>query len=186
MPKEENLYSLAGKDDVQSLIPSRMKRQETLEVDTKGPIKVRRCTIINIGQSSRQQTQEDGTEEEAQEDKEEEILEEDNTSGPINSKSSPQSLGACFKTMPVKPSKVEGWTHVTSKKLHKKHMSSPQASQSKRRQSSFRQPPKRRESVEDEEISTQRSTIRDFFFLKKLFSYSVKAHCYEDCEERLS
>ncbi|KAM1738673.1 hypothetical protein ACFX11_014468 [Malus domestica] len=34
-PKGEKLDSLAGKDDVQSLIPSRMKRQATLEVNTK-------------------------------------------------------------------------------------------------------------------------------------------------------
>ncbi|KAM2335462.1 hypothetical protein ACFXTH_012872 [Malus domestica] len=34
-PKGEKLDSLAGKDDVQSLILSRMKRQATLEVDTK-------------------------------------------------------------------------------------------------------------------------------------------------------
>ncbi|KAM1949995.1 hypothetical protein ACFX15_009979 [Malus domestica] len=55
-PKGEKLDSLAGKDDVQSLIPSRMKRQATLEVDTKGPLKVRRRTIIYTGQSSQQQT----------------------------------------------------------------------------------------------------------------------------------
>ncbi|KAM1529032.1 hypothetical protein ACFX1Z_018290 [Malus domestica] len=88
--------------------------------------------------------------------------------------------------MPVKLSEVEGWTHVTPKKLHKKHMSSPQVHQSERGQSSFRQPPKRCESVEDKEISTQRSTMRNLFFLRKLFSYSVKAHCYKDCDERLS
>ncbi|KAM1118965.1 hypothetical protein ACFX15_042420 [Malus domestica] len=34
-PKGEKLDSLAGKNDVQSLIPSRMKRQAILEVDTK-------------------------------------------------------------------------------------------------------------------------------------------------------
>ncbi|KAM1530241.1 hypothetical protein ACFX15_018860 [Malus domestica] len=88
--------------------------------------------------------------------------------------------------MPVKPSEVEGWTNVTPKKQHKKHMSSPQVHQSEREQSDFRQPPKRCESVEDEEISTQRSTMRDLFFLRKLFSYSIKAPCYKDCEERLS
>ncbi|KAM1044843.1 hypothetical protein ACFX2J_035725 [Malus domestica] len=55
-PKGEKLDSLAGKDDVQSLIPSKMNRQATLEVDTKGPLKVRRRTIIYTGQSSRQQT----------------------------------------------------------------------------------------------------------------------------------
>ncbi|KAM2645062.1 hypothetical protein EV1_018645 [Malus domestica] len=95
MPKEENLDSLAGKDDVQSLIPSRMKRQAALEVDTKRPLKVRRRTITYTDQSSRQQTQEDHIEEKAQEDKENEIPEEDVTSGFVNSKSSPQSLGAC-------------------------------------------------------------------------------------------
>ncbi|KAM2134382.1 hypothetical protein ACFX1R_004399 [Malus domestica] len=52
-PKGEKLDSLAGKDDVQSLIPSKMKRQATLKVDTKGPLKVRRRTIIYTGQSSR-------------------------------------------------------------------------------------------------------------------------------------
>ncbi|KAM2039426.1 hypothetical protein ACFX1T_012866 [Malus domestica] len=183
--KEEKLDSLAGKDDVQSLIPSKMKRQATLEVNTKGPLKVRRRTIIYTGQSLCQQTQEDNTEKEAQEDKEDEILEEDVTSGSVNLKSSSQSLGACSKTMSVKPSEVEGWTHVTPKKLHKNHMSSPQVHQSEIRQSSFRQSPKRCESVEDEEISTQRSTMCDLFFLRKLFSYSVKAPCYKDYEERL-
>ncbi|KAM2268722.1 hypothetical protein ACFX1S_046805 [Malus domestica] len=84
-----------------------MKRQATLGVDTKGPLKVRRRIIIHTGQSSRQQTQEHGTEEEAQEDKEDEISKEDVTSSSVNSKSSPQSLGACSKTMPVKPSEVE-------------------------------------------------------------------------------
>ncbi|KAM1611418.1 hypothetical protein ACFX1Z_000202 [Malus domestica] len=85
-----------------------MKRQGALEVDTKGPLKVRRRTITYTGQSSHQQTQEDRTEEEAQEDKEDEIPEEDVTSSSVNSKSSPQSLGACSKTMPVKLSEVEG------------------------------------------------------------------------------
>ncbi|KAM2111776.1 hypothetical protein ACFX1R_014355 [Malus domestica] len=88
--------------------------------------------------------------------------------------------------MPVKPSEVEGWTHVTPKKLYKKHMSSPQVHQSERGQSRFRQPPKRCESVEDEEISTQRSTMSNLFFIRKLFSYSVETPCYKDCEERLS
>ncbi|KAM2661174.1 hypothetical protein EV2_023516 [Malus domestica] len=83
-PNEEKLGSLAGKDDVQSLIPSRMKRQATLEVDTKGPLKVRRRTIIYINQSSCQQTQENDTEKEAQEDKEDEIPEKDVTSGSVN------------------------------------------------------------------------------------------------------
>ncbi|KAM1306685.1 hypothetical protein ACFX2H_009037 [Malus domestica] len=108
------------------------------------------------------------------------------TFGSFDSKSSPQPLGACSKTMTVKSSEVEGWTYVTPKKLHKKHKSYPQVHPSERGQSSFRQPPKRCENVEDEEISTQRSTMHDLFFLSKLFSYSVKAHCYKDCEECLS
>ncbi|KAM0993459.1 hypothetical protein ACFX2A_009243 [Malus domestica] len=97
------------------------------------------------------------------------------TFGSFDSKSSPQPLGACSKTMTVKSSEVEGWTYVTPKKLHKKHKSYPQVHPSERGQSSFRQPPKRCENVEDEEISTQRSTMHDLFFLSKLFSYSVKA-----------
>ncbi|KAM1977124.1 hypothetical protein TB1_013068 [Malus domestica] len=188
-PKGEKLDSLAGKDDVQSLIPSRMKRQATLEVDIKGPLKVRRRTIIYTGQSSRQQTQEDRTEEKAQEDKEDKIPEENLTSGSVNSKSSPQSLGACSKTMLVKPSEVEGWIHVTPKKLHKKHMSSPQVHQSERGQSSFRQPPEQCESVGDNETLTQRLSIPITMcdiFPEDFFSYSVKAPCYEDCEEQLS
>ncbi|KAM1526071.1 hypothetical protein ACFX10_010455 [Malus domestica] len=188
-PKGDKLDSLAGKDDVQSLIPSRMKRQSTLEVDTKGPLKVRRRTIIYTGQSSRQRTQEDRTGEKAQEDKEDEILEEDVTSGSVNSKSSPQSLGACSKNMPVKPSEVEGWTYVTPKKLHKKHMSSPQAHQWERGQNSSCSPLKQCESVGDNETLTRRSsipiTMRDIF-PEDFFNYSVKAPCYEDCEERLS
>ncbi|KAM1471166.1 hypothetical protein ACFXTN_038119 [Malus domestica] len=43
-----------------------MKCQEILEVDTKGPLKVSRGTIIHTGQSSRQQAQVDDTEEEVQ------------------------------------------------------------------------------------------------------------------------
>ncbi|KAM2397657.1 hypothetical protein ACFXTH_034434 [Malus domestica] len=189
MPKGEKLDSLAGKNDVQSLIPSRMKRQATLEVDTKGPLKVRRSTIIYTGQSSRQQTQGDRTEKEAQEDKEDEILEEYVTSGSVNSKSSPQSLGACSKTMLVKPSKVEGWTYVTPKKLHKKHMSSPQVHQWERGQSSSCSPPEQCESVGDNETLTRRSSIpitMHDIFLEDFFNYSVKAPCYEDCEEQPS
>ncbi|KAM2078534.1 hypothetical protein COP1_024703 [Malus domestica] len=64
-------------------------------------------------------------------------------------------------------------------------MTSPQVHPSERGQSNFRQPPKQCESVEDEEILTQRSTMRDLSFLGKLFSYSVKAPYYKDCEERL-
>ncbi|KAM1440254.1 hypothetical protein ACFX13_013796 [Malus domestica] len=157
-----------------------MKPQATLEVDTKGPLKVRRRTIIYTGQSSRQQTQEDRTEEEAQEDKEDEILEEDVTSGSVNSKSSPQSLGACSKTMPVKPSEVERWTYVTPKKLHKKHMSSPQVHQWERGQSSSCSPPEQCENVGDNETLTRRSsipiTMRDIF-PEDFFNYSVKAPC---------
>ncbi|KAM1728409.1 hypothetical protein ACFX12_018912 [Malus domestica] len=188
-PKGEKLDSLAGKNDVQSLIPSRMKRQATLEVDTKGPLKVRRGTIIYTGRSSRQQTQEDRTEEKAREDKEDKILEEYVTSGSVNSKSSPQSLGACSKNMPVKPSEVEGWTYVTPKKLHKKHMSSPQAHKWERGQNSSCSPLEQCESVGDNETLTRRSSIPITMcdiFPEDFFNYSVKAPCYEDCEERLS
>ena len=101
MPNEEKLGSLAEKDDVWSLIPSRMKCQTTLEIDTKGPLKVRRRTIVHTSQSSRQQAQEDDTANEVQdvfpiiiqEDKEDEILEEDATFGTFDSKSSPRPLG---------------------------------------------------------------------------------------------
>ncbi|KAM2197355.1 hypothetical protein ACFX1Q_000767 [Malus domestica] len=70
-PKEEKLDGLARKDDVRSSIPSRMKRQAILEVDTIGSLK-------------------DGTEKEVQdvfhitiqEDKEDEIPEEDVTAAP--------------------------------------------------------------------------------------------------------
>ena len=65
-PKEEKFDGLAEKGDVRSLIPSRMKRQAILEVDTKGPLKVRRRIIVHTGKSSCQQTQENGTEEEIQ------------------------------------------------------------------------------------------------------------------------
>ncbi|KAM1035442.1 hypothetical protein ACFX2I_038595 [Malus domestica] len=110
------------------------------------------------------------------------------TYGSVDSKSSPQSLGACSKTMPVKQSKVEGWTHVTPKKLHKKHTFPPQVHQLEMGQSSSRQPLRLHESVEDDEIVTQRSyvaiTMRDFL-LEDFFNHSVKAHCYEDCEEHL-
>ncbi|KAM1721194.1 hypothetical protein ACFX12_022761 [Malus domestica] len=64
--KEEKLDMLAKKGDIQSSIPSRMKRQAILEVDTNGPLKVRRRTIIRTGQSSCQQAQEDDTENEVQ------------------------------------------------------------------------------------------------------------------------
>ncbi|KAM1743122.1 hypothetical protein ACFX12_013044 [Malus domestica] len=110
------------------------------------------------------------------------------TYGSFDSKSSPQSLGACAKTMLVKQSKVEGWTHVTSKKLHKKHTSHPQVHQSKRGQSSYHQPPKRCENVKNDETLTRRSsipiTMRDFF-PKDFFNHSVKTPCYEDCKECL-
>ncbi|KAM0986174.1 hypothetical protein ACFX13_013635 [Malus domestica] len=106
------------------------------------------------------------------------------TSGSSDLRFLPQPLGASSKT-----SKVEGWTQITHKKLHKKRMSPPQVRQSEREQSSSCQPSKQRESVEDDEITTQRSsiaiTMRDFF-PKDFFNHSVKAPCYEDCEERLS
>ncbi|KAM1167585.1 hypothetical protein ACFX19_030130 [Malus domestica] len=106
------------------------------------------------------------------------------TSGSSDSKFSPQPLGASSKT-----SKVEGWTQVTPKKLHKKHTSPPQVRQSERGQSSSCQPSKQRERVEDDKISTHRSsipiTMRDFL-PKDFFNHAVKAPCYEDCEERLS
>ncbi|KAM2557408.1 hypothetical protein TB2_014531 [Malus domestica] len=111
------------------------------------------------------------------------------TSGSFNSKFSPQPLGACSKTTSVKSSEVEGWTHVTPKKLRKKHTSHPQVHQLERGQSSSCQPPKLHESVEDDEIATQRSsvaiTMRDFL-PEDFFNHSVKAPCYEDYEERLS
>ncbi|KAB2630499.1 hypothetical protein D8674_008018 [Pyrus ussuriensis x Pyrus communis] len=111
------------------------------------------------------------------------------TSGSLNSKSSPQPLGACSKTMSVKSSEVEGWTYVTPKKMHKKHRPPPQVRQSERGQSSYRQPSKLHESIEDDEVMTQRSsvaiTMRDFF-PKDFFNHSVKTPCYEDCKECLS
>ena len=172
-PKEEKFDGLAEKGDVRSLIPSRMKRQAILEVDTKGPLKVRRRIIVHTGKSSCQQTQKDDTEDE--------IPKKDVTSGSFDSKSSPRLLGACSKS-----SEIEGWTHVTPKKLHEKHMSSPQVHQSERGQSSYRQPSKLHENVEDDEITTQRSFMRDLFFLEDLFNFSIKAPCYEDYEECLS
>ncbi|KAM1563344.1 hypothetical protein ACFX10_037773 [Malus domestica] len=66
MPKEEKLDGLAEKDNIGSSIPSRMKRQATLEVDIKGQLKVKKLTIIHTGQSSRQQIQMDDTENEVQ------------------------------------------------------------------------------------------------------------------------
>ncbi|KAM1311052.1 hypothetical protein PS1_007558 [Malus domestica] len=102
----------------------------------------------------------------------------------FDTKSSPQPLGASSKT-----SKVEGWTQVTPKKLHKKHTSPPQVRQSERGQSSSCQPSKQRERVKDDEISTHRSSIpitMHDFFPEDFFNHSVKALCYEDCEERLS
>ncbi|KAM2008682.1 hypothetical protein EV1_003299 [Malus domestica] len=70
-PKEEKLDALVEKDNVRSSIPSRMKRQATLEVDTKGQLK-------------------DGTKYEVQdvfhikiqEDKKDEIPDEDVTAAP--------------------------------------------------------------------------------------------------------
>ncbi|KAM1310177.1 hypothetical protein PS2_006787 [Malus domestica] len=49
------------------------------------------------------------------------------TSDSSDSKFSPQPLGASSKT-----SKIEGWTQVTPKKLHKKHTSPPQVRQSEK------------------------------------------------------
>ncbi|KAM2617842.1 hypothetical protein TB1_034204 [Malus domestica] len=66
MLKEEKLNCLAEKDNVRSSIPSRMKRQAILEVDSKNTLNVRRHTIIHIGQSSCQQAQRDDTQEEVQ------------------------------------------------------------------------------------------------------------------------
>ncbi|KAM1325751.1 hypothetical protein FF1_046741 [Malus domestica] len=109
--KEEKLDMLAEKCDIRSSSPSRMKRQATLAVDTNRPLKVRRRTIIHTRQSSHQQIQKD---------KEYEIPKEDVTFGSFDSKSSPQPLGAYSKS-----SEAEGWTHVTPKKLHEKHTSSP-------------------------------------------------------------
>ena len=166
-----------------------MKRQGTLEVDRKGLLKVRRHTIIHTSHSSSQQAQDDDNKNEVQdvflitiqEDKKDEIPMEDVTFSSFDSKSSPRPLGAYSKS-----SEVEGWTHVTLKKLHEKHRSSPQLHQLEMGQSSFHQPTKQCGSVDDEEILTQRSFMRNLFFLKDLFKYSVKAPCYEDCEERLS
>ncbi|KAM2770371.1 hypothetical protein PS2_013028 [Malus domestica] len=106
------------------------------------------------------------------------------TSGSSDSKFSPQPLGASSKT-----SKIEGWTQVTPKKLHKKHTSPPQVRQLKRGQSSSCQPSKQRERVEDDETTTQRLsvaiTMRDFL-PEDFFNHAIKAPCYEDCEEQLS
>ncbi|KAM1438678.1 hypothetical protein FF2_012118 [Malus domestica] len=106
------------------------------------------------------------------------------TFGSSNSRFLPQPLGASSKT-----SKVEGWTQVTPKKLHKKHTSPPQVRQSERGQSSSCQPSKQCERVEDDEISTHRSsipiTMRDFF-PEDFFNHSVKTPCYENCKESLS
>ncbi|KAM1980610.1 hypothetical protein ACFX15_037204 [Malus domestica] len=121
--KEEKLDRLAEKGDIRSSIPSRMKRQAILEVDTNGPLKVRKRTIIHTKRSSCQPAQEDDTEGEVQDifpvtiqkDKEDKTPKEDVAFGSFDSKSSPQPLGACSKS-----GKVEGRTHVTSKKLHVK------------------------------------------------------------------
>ncbi|KAM1243275.1 hypothetical protein ACFX2G_035556 [Malus domestica] len=88
--REEKLDRLAGKGDIRSSIPSRMKRQAILEVDANGPLIVRRRTIIHTGQSAYQQTQEDDIKEEVQDvfhitiqkGKEDETLEEDVTAAP--------------------------------------------------------------------------------------------------------
>ncbi|KAM2257075.1 hypothetical protein ACFXTI_047364 [Malus domestica] len=111
------------------------------------------------------------------------------TSSFFNSKSSHQPLGACSKTMSIKSSEIEGWTYVTPKKLHKKHTSPPQVHQSKRGQSSYRQPPKLHESVKDDEITTRRLFIAIMmcdFFPEDFFNHSIKTPCYEDGKECLS
>ncbi|KAM1004104.1 hypothetical protein ACFX2C_004339 [Malus domestica] len=79
-----------------------MKHQAILEVDTNGPLKVKRRTIIHTGQSSGQQAQEDDTEGEIQDifpvtiqkGEENEIPKEDVISFPFDSKSPPRSLRA--------------------------------------------------------------------------------------------
>ncbi|KAM1027360.1 hypothetical protein ACFX2A_041136 [Malus domestica] len=89
-PEVEKIDRLAEKDDVRSSIPSRMKRQAILEVNTVGSLKVKRRTIIHTRQSSCQQAQEVNTEEEVQdvfhitiqEGEEDEILEEDVIAAP--------------------------------------------------------------------------------------------------------
>ncbi|KAM1480740.1 hypothetical protein ACFX2I_027854 [Malus domestica] len=89
-PEAEEIDRLAEKDDVRSSIPSRMKRQAILEVNTVGSLKVKRRTIIRTGQSSCQLAREDNTKEEAQDvfhitiqEGEEEILEEDVMAAPL-------------------------------------------------------------------------------------------------------
>ncbi|KAM1059209.1 hypothetical protein ACFX2B_023762 [Malus domestica] len=87
LPRQSALERL---EDNKNSIPSRMKRQAILEVDTNEPLKVRRRTIIHTGQSSCQPAQEDDTEEEfqdvfhitIQESKEDKIPEEDVTAAP--------------------------------------------------------------------------------------------------------
>ncbi|KAM2690737.1 hypothetical protein EV1_043866 [Malus domestica] len=89
-PEVEEIDRLAEKDGVRSSIPSRMKRQAILEVDTVGSLKVKRRTIIHTGQSSCQLAREVNTEEEAQdifhitiqEGEEDESLEEDVIAAP--------------------------------------------------------------------------------------------------------
>ncbi|KAM1817866.1 hypothetical protein ACFX11_002120 [Malus domestica] len=88
-PEVEEIDRLAEKDDIRSSIPSRMKRQAILEVNTVGSLKVKRRTIIHTGQSSCQLAQEVNTKEEAQDvfhitiqGGEEEILEEDVIAAP--------------------------------------------------------------------------------------------------------
>ncbi|KAM2285642.1 hypothetical protein ACFX1S_038213 [Malus domestica] len=65
----------------------------------------------------------------------------------------------------------------------------PEVRQSERGQNSSCQPLKLHESVEDDETSTRRSSIpitMHNFLPEDFFNHSVKAPCYEDCEERLS
>ncbi|KAM2244971.1 hypothetical protein ACFXTI_005968 [Malus domestica] len=89
-PEVEKIDRLTENDDIRSSIPSRMKRQAILEVNTVGSLKVKRRTIIHTGQSSCQQAREVNTEEEAQdvfhitiqEGEKDEILEEDVIAAP--------------------------------------------------------------------------------------------------------
>ncbi|KAM1309874.1 hypothetical protein ACFX2H_006505 [Malus domestica] len=78
---------------------------------------------------------------------------------------------------------------IASKKLDKQQPYLPQVHQSERGQNSSCQPLEQCESVGDNEVLTQRSSIPTTMcdlFLEDFFHYSVKAHCYEDCKERLS
>ncbi|KAM1934675.1 hypothetical protein ACFX15_018833 [Malus domestica] len=74
-------------------------------------------------------------------------------------------------------------------RLSMQQPSIPQVHQWEMGQSSSCQPPEQCESVRDNETLTRRSSIPITMcgiFPKDFFNYSVKALCYEDCEERLS